>query len=80
MAKELMQNINRYTLTRNHHIVWLNKRCLSSLLRMHLKFNDSNGVDRVLEANNNKFQGAFARKLSSNNYSPFQNTKPRSYR
>ncbi|CAI4043433.1 hypothetical protein SKDZ_10G0110 [Saccharomyces kudriavzevii ZP591] len=63
MAKELMQNINRYTLPENHHIVWLNKRCLSSLLRMHLKFNDSNGVDRVLKQITTNF-----RTLSQENY------------
>ncbi|CAI4885286.1 CHS_3a_G0027320.mRNA.1.CDS.1 [Saccharomyces cerevisiae] len=63
MAKELMQNINRYTLPENHHIVWLNKRCLSSLLRMHLKFNDSNGVDRVLKQITTNF-----RALSQENY------------
>ncbi|KOG98421.1 carbohydrate-binding module 1 protein [Saccharomyces pastorianus] len=63
MAKELMQNISRYTLPENHHIVWLNKRCLSSLLRMHLKFNDSNGVDRVLKQITTNF-----RSLSQENY------------
>ncbi|EJS43192.1 cbp1p [Saccharomyces arboricola H-6] len=63
MAKELMQNINRYTLPENHHIVWLNKKCLSSLLRMHLKFNDSNGVDRVLKQITTNF-----RTLSQENY------------
>ena len=62
-AKELMQNINKYTLPENHHIVWLNKRCLSSLLRMHLKFNDSNGVDKVLKQITTNF-----RTLSQENY------------
>lgn len=49
LAKELMNNVNEYMEKNNTQVVLFSKRCLSSLLRMHLKFKDSSGVDRVLK-------------------------------
>lgn len=49
LAKELMVNVNKHLLPQNTQIVLFSKRCLSSFLRMHLKFKDSKGVDRVLK-------------------------------
>lgn len=48
LAKELMTNVNKYLLPQNTQVVLFSRRCLSSFLRMHLKFNDSKGVDRTL--------------------------------
>ncbi|CCD25782.1 Cbp1p NDAI_0F04640 [Naumovozyma dairenensis CBS 421] len=55
LTKEIMNNINLHTKPENYQVVWFTKRCLSSLLKMHLKFNDSDGVDRVLRQINEKF-------------------------
>ncbi|QLG70202.1 hypothetical protein HG535_0A01400 [Zygotorulaspora mrakii] len=49
MAKKVMNNANKYVFQKNSQVVLFSKRCLSSLLRMHLKFKDSQGVDRVLK-------------------------------
>lgn len=49
LAKEVMENVNKYIQPENTQIVLFSKRCLSSLLRMHLIFKDPQGVDRVLK-------------------------------
>ena len=54
-TKTLMEDINKYTLTENYQIIWFTRRCLSSLLKMHLQFNDADGVDRTLKQINEKF-------------------------
>ncbi|GAV48474.1 hypothetical protein ZYGR_0I07710 [Zygosaccharomyces rouxii] len=48
-AQELMDNVNNNILPENVRNVFQTRSCLSSLLKMHLKFNDSQGVDRVLK-------------------------------
>lgn len=49
MAQTVMDKVNTHISPQNTQIVLFSKRCLSSLLRMHLKFKDSTGVDRVLK-------------------------------
>lgn len=48
-AQELMDNVNNNIAPENIRNVFQTRMCLSSLLKMHLKFNDSQGVDRVLK-------------------------------
>lgn len=49
LATELINNVNEHLDKNNTQVVLFSKRCLSSMLRMHLKFKDSKGVDRVLK-------------------------------
>lgn len=62
LAKELMANVNKHLTSRNTQIVLFSRRCLSSFLRMHLRFKDSKGVDRVL----NQIQESFGRHSEEN--------------
>lgn len=48
-AQTLMDNVNTNIKPENTRNVLHSRRCLSSLLKMHLQFNDSEGVDRVLK-------------------------------
>lgn len=49
LAKSVMDNVNDHILPHNTQNVLFSKRFLSSVLKMHLNFNDTEGVDRVLK-------------------------------
>lgn len=49
MIQTIMNDVNNNILPNNFSLILQSRRCLSSLLRMHLKFNDSDGVDNVLQ-------------------------------
>ncbi|QLL31279.1 hypothetical protein HG536_0B01410 [Torulaspora globosa] len=65
LARELMNNVNKFLDKNNTQVVLFSKRCLSSMLRMHLKFKDSNGVDRVLKYIQESFGKPSEENLSS---------------
>lgn len=48
-AQNFMNNVNNNITPENIRSIFHSRSCLSSLLKMHLKFNDSTGVDRVLK-------------------------------
>ncbi|CCE62081.1 hypothetical protein TPHA_0B04100 [Tetrapisispora phaffii CBS 4417] len=49
LIEQIMKKINQKLHPDNFTLVLQSKRCLSTLLRMHLVFNDSDGVDNVLK-------------------------------
>lgn len=48
-AQKFMNTVNNSITPENIRSIFHSRSCLSSLLKMHLKFNDSTGVDRVLK-------------------------------
>lgn len=59
LAEHIMNNVNEHIIPDNTQNVLFSKRFLSSLLKMHLKFNDSKGVDSVLKQIHDTF-GAYS--------------------
>lgn len=59
LAEDIMNNVNEHIKPNNTQNGLLSKRFLSSLLKMHLKFNDSKGVDCVLKQIHDTF-GAYS--------------------
>lgn len=49
LAERVMEDINTHADPKTYGSIVLSRRVLSTLLRMHLAFNDSEGVDRVLQ-------------------------------
>ncbi|EDO19059.1 hypothetical protein Kpol_2000p23 [Vanderwaltozyma polyspora DSM 70294] len=48
-AQKIISDVNKNIIPENIPIILKSKRCLSALLRMHLTFNDSDGVNNVLK-------------------------------
>lgn len=47
-SRKILDQVRTHLKPENYETVWFSKSCLTSMLRLHLVFNDSQGVDKIL--------------------------------